>query len=1200
MTNKHESLDLEQVEDIDWLKAENERLKKSLENKFSHNEHQTIAFMLGTAQLNFFSGKTTRADFFNELLLISTESLRRKSKTKELNLLQKTMVFLADEVQSKNRLVSVNSTSAINHQPEYPQNTKIEDAPISLFVNADIKKDIREIGKIKDIRVSVIMDDFTYQSYEPEWNIEQLSIYKWKEQLEQFQPHLLFVESAWQGLNKEWERKIANTSDELLSVMDWCKFNNVPTMFWNKEDPIHFETFIHTAKMFDYVFTTDVDCVDRYKALLNHENVYWLPFAAQLQAHNPIEVYAREDAFCFAGAYYLRYPARMLDLENFITTLPTFKPVIIYDRNYYKDDPNYQFPDNFKPFIKGNLPYNEIDKAYKGYNYSINLNSVKSSQGMFARRVFEVLASNTVLVSNYSRAIKMLLGDLVICSDDGLIIAKKLSELENSKSIEKHKLLALRKVLQEHTYSKRAQFIVNKVFGIDFNNQKSIMVFSCIRSTEEAQHIVKLFQNQTLQNKKLVLINVATEKLAIDGCLIMDSLENLFDYLNSNPEIDYVSYFSTNNYYGKNYLLDLYLATSYSIAQIIGKSKRYIMHNNSLMLSNGQLYTKNQNIYLFASILTKSKFLETIQDKKGASSLLLDSIEFHHNTLSIHCFDYCENYTYTDTLSIQEVDSDLNIDVGLSLEDYQNLTNNRLDVGIDLNDAGDISAEMLGRLFTKPKGKSFEFEYIEGGIQIISSLSDGQHDYYYCAKPVDLNELNLASGIKQKVYLDIEIGLNTQLVFKYFDVNHQGLGHEMIPSMKNCEISIPKECCYISLGFRLYGSGQTVIKSLMLRHKINDPSFVLSSKKYLLISNNYPEYTNLYKNAFVHSRVLSYKELGLDIEVFRLRDGQVAYHEFEGISVVTGSKTALRSMIQKNHFDTILVHFLDADMWEVLEDFAENCKIVVWVHGSEIQSWKRREFLYRSESDKEKASIVYEKKAKMWKDIISNLPKNMHFVFVSQYFADEVMQDLGVKIPNDHYSIIPNPIDVKKFSYEHKSSDLRKKILSIRPFSSTVYANDLTVKVILELSKKRFFKDLEFRIIGDGSLFDDLVEPLKKFPNVILEKKFLRQNEIAMLHKAYGVFLCPSRMDTQGVSRDEAMSSGLVPITNSVGAIPEFLVEFQDLLSEPEDVDGLVQKITDLYNNPSLFDKLSPRVSSSVLNRAKSKITEQEIQLIKR
>src|SRR5690606_7139241 len=106
---------------------------------------------------------------------------------------------------------------------------------------------------------------------------------------------------------------------------------------------------------------------------------------------------------------------------------------------------------------------------------------------------------------------------------------------------------------------------------------------------------------------------------------------------------------------------------------------------------------------------------------------------------------------------------------------------------------------------------------------------------------------------------------------------------------------------------------------------------------------------------------------------------------------------------------------------------------------------------------------------------------------------------------------------------------------------------------ILELSSKPFFSDLEFRIIGDGPLFDETVAPLMNFKNVKLEKRFLTQDEIAALHKEYGLFLTPTRMDTQGVSRDEAMSSGLVPLTNAVAAVPEFVDETCAILAPEED-----------------------------------------------
>ena len=185
-------------------------------------------------------------------------------------------------------------------------------------------------------------------------------------------------------------------------------------MFWCKEDPIHFETFLNTAILFDYVFTTDIDCIHRYKAALGHDRVYLLPFACQPATTNPIETYQRKDAFCFAGAYYVRYPERTRDLGNFVMELPAFRPLEIYDRNYGKNDPNYQFPEEYQPYIVGTLPFDQIDKAYKGYRYAINLNSIKQSQSMFARRVFELLGSNTITISNFSRGVRLLFGDLVI------------------------------------------------------------------------------------------------------------------------------------------------------------------------------------------------------------------------------------------------------------------------------------------------------------------------------------------------------------------------------------------------------------------------------------------------------------------------------------------------------------------------------------------------------------------------------------------------------------------------------------------------------------------------------------------------------------------------------------------------------------------------------------------------------------------
>jgi len=188
------------------------------------------------------------------------------------------------------------------------------------------------------------MDEFTFHSFEPECELLPLSLDAAVSELEAFYPDLLFIESAWRGKDERWNRKISTLSQELRSVLQWCKQHRVPTVFWNKEDPIHFETFLTTAQQFDVVFTTDIDCIARYKAALGHERVYLLPFACQPKIHNPIELYARKDAFCFAGAYYVRYPDRTRDLENYVAEFPKYKPIEIFDRNFGKDDVNYQFP----------------------------------------------------------------------------------------------------------------------------------------------------------------------------------------------------------------------------------------------------------------------------------------------------------------------------------------------------------------------------------------------------------------------------------------------------------------------------------------------------------------------------------------------------------------------------------------------------------------------------------------------------------------------------------------------------------------------------------------------------------------------------------------------------------------------------------------------------------------------------------------
>ena len=368
----------------------------------------------------------------------------------------------------------------------------------------------------------------------------------------------------------------------------------------------------------------------------------------------------------------------------------------------------------------------------------------------------------------------------------------------------------------------------------------------------------------------------------------------------------------------------------------------------------------------------------------------------------------------------------------------------------------------------------------------------------------------------------------------------------------------------------------------MLGHRNLQPAEILSQAEHLILTNHYPSYSDLYRNGFVHTRVRAYQARAVRCDVFRLRpDEAVSYHEFEDVNVVTGSQEVVHQMLSSGRYKSVLVHFLNEAMWQVLQHHVGLVKIFVWVHGAEIQPLHRRDN-FENEQQRDAAKVQSEARMIFWRGLLREMPENLKLIFVSNFLAEVVMEDLGFRLPKKHYEVVHNPIDTELFAYHPKPAEQRRKILSIRPYASRTYANDLSVKAILALTGKPYFKDLEFRMIGDGKLFEEVLGPLRDFSNVYIERRFLTHAEIAALHREYGIFLCPTRMDTQGVSRDEAMASGLVPVTNAVAAIPEFADDSCGILAPGEDAEAMARGIALLYEQPQKFAAMSEAAAKRV------------------
>jgi glycosyltransferase involved in cell wall biosynthesis len=366
-------------------------------------------------------------------------------------------------------------------------------------------------------------------------------------------------------------------------------------------------------------------------------------------------------------------------------------------------------------------------------------------------------------------------------------------------------------------------------------------------------------------------------------------------------------------------------------------------------------------------------------------------------------------------------------------------------------------------------------------------------------------------------------------------------------------------------------------------HPLAQSNFPL---RLLVVTRSYPELGDLYQYPFVHRRVLAYLAAGHEVAVFRPVDGPDGTHEFEGITCVSGGAGTLAALACDFGPDVIAAHGFSETMWPALAEMG-HVPIGAWLHGSEIPALFRQQAEAIADPDKRGAALAQvETRRRFWRDLLNPMPPRLKLVFPSRSAVTMMRVDVGERLRDDDYVVLANPIDTDLFRFEPKSDDLRFRILSIRPFDSTNRANDLSVAAIRHLSTRAGFERLRFTIIGDGPLFDETLSSIRDLENVTLRRQFLTQNAIVEEHARNGIFLVPTRLDTQGVSRDEAMASGLVPVTNSIPTVLEFADESCAGLAPPDDAIGLADALWEISASPALFCRRSAAAADRVRSQS--------------
>lgn len=453
-----------------------------------------------------------------------------------------------------------------------------------------------------DLRVGVILDEFSATSFGYEWTIVPLTRAGWRDELGTVD--FVFIESAWNGNHGEWQYQLTGTSgvkDSVTELLAECSARGVPTVFWNKEDPPHFEDFLPVARMCDVVFTSDVRLLPEYRKELGHDKVAVLPFAAQPAVHSPARP-AKEAAtrdIAFAGMYFAhKYPERREQMDLLLAAAEAVSGRMDYGLEIFSrflgDDERYQFPGALADRVIGSLPYANLLTAYKHYKVFLNVNSVVDSPSMCARRIFEISAAGTPVVTTPSAATREFFPIDEVAQPETREDAEwTLRALVRSKELRDrmvHK--AQRRIWEEHTYTHRAMTVMDALdIGYSSPFPRSVSAVVSTNRPDHLDHILDTHARQTHEERELVLVAHGfdvppgfSERARAAGVehlevVPVDAEHSLGTCLNRGIAAasgEVIAKMDDDDIYGDHYLGDQLAALRYSNADLVGKQAHYL------------------------------------------------------------------------------------------------------------------------------------------------------------------------------------------------------------------------------------------------------------------------------------------------------------------------------------------------------------------------------------------------------------------------------------------------------------------------------------------------------------------------------------------------------------------------------------------------------------------------------------------------
>lgn len=408
--------------------------------------------------------------------------------------------------------------------------------------------------KKADLTIGIITDEFMYNYYKDSAHFLAIGHDNYKELVDNAGLDLLMYVSCWRGMyNNDWYGD--ELHGEIPGVIRYANDRNITTIFQTIEDPTNYERYLPIAKECDYIFTTDKDCIPKYKVDTGNSNVFLLEYGVNPAFHNPIGMrkkyeesmqskYDRSSVF-FAGSWMDRYKNRCRDITLiFNGVLDSGTNLVVADRNVEVKLPGYKFPKRFRPFVIPAIDHTALQKVHKLFDFNININTVQDSPTMCAMRVYELQALGCLMLSNYSLAVSETFPGLFMINNREEVgeILKKYSEID----LYQMQVENLRDVMTDKTVFDRLNYIFEKC-GVNYVFPKQPVIVLCKEKTE---HICRMFEQQQYDEKTLMTM----EQYRFNG--IQDG---------------FIACFRDDYEYGEYYLTDMLNAFKYCDVDYVTK-----------------------------------------------------------------------------------------------------------------------------------------------------------------------------------------------------------------------------------------------------------------------------------------------------------------------------------------------------------------------------------------------------------------------------------------------------------------------------------------------------------------------------------------------------------------------------------------------------------------------------------------------------